>query len=69
MRKQADPARQVQAPSSSKSGSGKAYGGVMNGLVRMWKEEGFAGFMKGNGINVVRVSTTRPQFLKLECNC
>ena len=21
----------------------------------MWKEEGFAGFMKGNGINVVRV--------------
>ena len=24
-------------------------------LVRMWKEEGFRGFMKGNGINVVRV--------------
>lgn len=23
----------------------------------MWKAEGFAGFMKGNGINVVRVST------------
>jgi hypothetical protein len=22
----------------------------------MWKQEGFQGFMKGNGINVVRVS-------------
>lgn len=22
----------------------------------MWREEGFRGFMKGNGINVVRVS-------------
>ena len=25
----------------------------------MWKEEGFAGFMKGNGINVIRVSCRR----------
>lgn len=30
----------------------------MAGLVRMYREEGFAGFMKGNGINVVRVSLT-----------
>ncbi len=25
----------------------------------MWKEEGFRGFMKGNGINVVRVCPVR----------
>lgn len=30
--------------------------GVWKSLVRMWKEEGFRGFMKGNGINVIRVS-------------
>lgn len=24
--------------------------------MRMWKDEGWRGFMKGNGINVVRVS-------------
>lgn len=42
--------RQVQ----SRGGAGH-YTGVWSSLVRMWKEEGFRGFMKGNGINVVRV--------------
>ncbi|KAI5453993.1 hypothetical protein NCC49_004986 [Naganishia albida] len=35
--------------------SGKAYGGVWASLVRMYKEEGFAGFMRGNGINCARI--------------
>lgn len=48
--------RQVQAVSSQKSIPGQAYGGVWSSLGRMWKEEGMRGFMKGNGINVVRVS-------------
>ena len=41
------------------SSSSSSYTGVWPSLVRMWKEEGFAGFMKGNGINVVRVSEVR----------
>lgn len=56
--------RQVQSssgPASAASAgagstSGKAYGALWPSLIRMWKEEGFRGFMKGNGINVVRVS-------------
>lgn len=50
--------RQVQtAPHAvGTSTSGQAYGAMWPSLVRMWKEEGFRGFMKGNGINVVRVS-------------
>lgn len=39
----------------AKGGSGEAYAGVWTSLRRMWKAEGFAGFMKGNGINVVRI--------------
>ncbi|KAJ9114886.1 hypothetical protein QFC20_001258 [Naganishia adeliensis] len=35
--------------------SGKAYGGVWASLVRMYKEEGYAGFMRGNGINCARI--------------
>jgi hypothetical protein len=32
----------------------------------MWKQEGFQGFMKGNGINVIRVSPSLgPIVLKL----
>lgn len=38
------------------TGSPQAYSGLWSSLGKMWKEEGFRGFMKGNGINVVRVS-------------
>lgn len=37
-----------------KSGSGQ-YRGVWASLVRMWREEGFKGFMRGNGINCLRI--------------
>jgi Mitochondrial carrier protein len=42
--------RQVQPRNT-----GKQYTGVWRSLVRMWKEEGFKGFMRGNGINCVRI--------------
>ncbi|KAF8332063.1 mitochondrial carrier domain-containing protein [Cantharellus anzutake] len=42
--------RQVQPRTS-----GQPYHGVWRSLVRMWKEEGFKGFMRGNGINCVRI--------------
>ncbi|KAH9994978.1 mitochondrial carrier [Russula compacta] len=35
--------------------SGKQYKGVWRSLVRMWKEEGFKGLMRGNGINCIRI--------------
>ena len=35
--------------------TGKQYRGVWRSLVRMWKEEGFRGFMRGNGINCIRI--------------
>lgn len=47
----------LQVQSSKPGGAGEAYDGVWKSLVRMWKDEGFKGFMKGNGINVIRVST------------
>lgn len=31
------------------------YRGVWRSLVRMWKEEGFQGYMRGNGINCLRI--------------
>lgn len=31
------------------------YKGVWRSLVRMWNEEGFKGFMRGNGINCLRI--------------
>ncbi|KAG7091071.1 hypothetical protein E1B28_010128 [Marasmius oreades] len=31
------------------------YKGVWRSLVRMWKEEGFKGYMRGNGINCLRI--------------
>ncbi|KAH8119233.1 mitochondrial carrier domain-containing protein [Phellopilus nigrolimitatus] len=31
------------------------YRGVWRSLVRMWQEEGFRGFMRGNGINCLRI--------------
>lgn len=33
----------------------RQYKGVWASLVRMWREEGFAGFMRGNGINCLRI--------------
>ncbi|MCO5570196.1 hypothetical protein L7F22_023914 [Adiantum nelumboides] len=33
-----------------------AYSGVVSGLVKMWQEEGFKGFMRGNGINCLRIA-------------
>ncbi|KIS69829.1 uncharacterized protein UMAG_02351 [Mycosarcoma maydis] len=61
---------QVQPQSSQSSSSGaasttaksrsavknRAYNGVWTGLVKMWQEEGFAGFMRGNGINCLRIA-------------
>lgn len=35
--------------------SDKQYKGVFRSLVRIWKEEGFKGYMRGNGINCVRI--------------
>ncbi|KAI0743779.1 mitochondrial carrier [Daedaleopsis nitida] len=42
--------QQVQPPSSDKQ-----YKGVWSSLLRMWREEGFKGFMRGNGINCLRI--------------
>ncbi|SJX66126.1 related to mitochondrial carrier protein [Sporisorium reilianum f. sp. reilianum] len=55
---------QVQPQSATRSTSSKgklaprnrAYNGVWTGLVKMWQEEGFAGFMRGNGINCLRIA-------------
>ena len=44
------PYRQVQPRNT-----GKQYTGVWQSLARMWREEGFRGFMRGNGINCVRI--------------
>lgn len=35
--------------------SDRQYKGVWSSLVRMWREEGFRGFMRGNGINCLRI--------------
>ncbi|KAF5348661.1 hypothetical protein D9758_006804 [Tetrapyrgos nigripes] len=42
--------QQVQPRSSDAQ-----YKGVWRSLVRMWKEEGFRGYMRGNGINCLRI--------------
>ena len=42
--------RQVQPQNSEGQ-----YRGVWRSLVRMWKEEGFKGYMRGNGINCLRI--------------
>ncbi|KAF8902651.1 mitochondrial carrier domain-containing protein [Mucidula mucida] len=42
--------QQVQPQSSSHQ-----YKGVWRSLVRMWQEEGFRGYMRGNGINCLRI--------------
>ncbi|TYJ53497.1 hypothetical protein B9479_005883 [Cryptococcus floricola] len=46
---------QVQAAQSTTGVPGQSYTGVWDSLGRMWKNEGWRGFMKGNGINVVRI--------------
>ncbi|KAH7913445.1 mitochondrial carrier domain-containing protein [Hygrophoropsis aurantiaca] len=42
--------QQVQPQSSDRQ-----YKGVWRSLVRMWREEGFKGYMRGNGINCLRI--------------
>ncbi|GAA5843018.1 hypothetical protein JCM11251_007313 [Rhodosporidiobolus azoricus] len=37
-------------------GASAQYKGVWQGLLKMWQEEGFKGYMKGNGINVLRIA-------------
>lgn len=62
--------RQVQPQSSELQ-----YKGVWRSLVRMWREEGFKGFMRGNGINCLRIVpysavqfTTYEQLKKVRLN-
>jgi len=43
--------RQVQGA----SGGSATYHGVWKSLVRMWKEEGVRGYMRGNGVNCLRI--------------
>jgi len=52
--------QQVQ-PQSTRSAvggsrSGAAYSGVWQGLVKMWREEGFRGYMRGNATNCIRIA-------------
>jgi solute carrier family 25 phosphate transporter 23/24/25/41 len=45
-----------KAPRAAKPAASKgAYSGVLTGLKKMWVEEGFKGFMRGNGINCLRI--------------
>ncbi|BGP28737.1 hypothetical protein JCM10296v2_000473 [Rhodotorula toruloides] len=37
-------------------GASAQYKGVWHGLTKMWREEGFKGYMRGNGINVLRIA-------------
>ncbi|WFD42447.1 hypothetical protein MPSI1_001092 [Malassezia psittaci] len=37
-------------------GQKRAYSGVGEGLARIWREEGFKGYMRGNGINCLRIA-------------
>ncbi|KAI9226386.1 MAG: mitochondrial carrier domain-containing protein [Piptocephalis tieghemiana] len=37
------------------AGANTAYRGIWGTLVQMWREEGFRGYMRGNGTNVVRI--------------
>lgn len=46
---------QVQPKPAGPAGKG-AYSGVVSGLHKMWQEEGFKGYMRGNGINCLRIA-------------
>ncbi|KAK0532245.1 hypothetical protein OC834_002674 [Tilletia horrida] len=50
--------QQVQPASTSASGARPraAYSGVWQGLVKMWREEGFRGYMRGNATNCIRIA-------------
>ncbi|GAA6053452.1 hypothetical protein JCM3770_005172 [Rhodotorula araucariae] len=37
-------------------GASAQYNGVYQGLKKMWREEGLKGYMRGNGINVLRIA-------------
>jgi len=57
------------------AGGEKQYRGVWSSLARIWREEGFVGFMRGNGINCLRIVpysavqfTTYEQLKKLFTN-
>ncbi|KAJ2782074.1 hypothetical protein H4R18_002494 [Coemansia javaensis] len=39
----------------SKGGGGGGYSGVVGTLAKIWREEGIAGYMRGNGTNIVRI--------------
>ncbi|KZT58579.1 mitochondrial carrier [Calocera cornea HHB12733] len=45
----------LQQVQPRQAGRAVAYSGVWAGLVKMWREEGFRGFMRGNGVNCVRI--------------
>lgn len=45
--------RQIQPVEQGRS---KAYASVWQGLGRIWREEGIAGFMRGNGVNCIRIA-------------
>ncbi|KAE8230353.1 hypothetical protein CF326_g4645, partial [Tilletia indica] len=51
--------QQIQ-PAASRSGGaggrGAAYSGVWQGLVKMGREEGFRGYMRGNATNCIRIA-------------
>lgn len=48
---------QPKTPSGAGGKAGKgAYSGVISGLTKMWQEEGFKGYMRGNGINCLRIA-------------
>ncbi|TFY65892.1 hypothetical protein EVG20_g5196 [Dentipellis fragilis] len=44
-----------QVQPTGKGAADRQYKGVWRSLVRMWREEGFQGYMRGNGINCVRI--------------
>lgn len=46
---------QVQ-PKTVEQGNRGAYSGVIAGLRKMWQEEGLKGYMRGNGINCLRIA-------------
>ncbi|KAK0549239.1 hypothetical protein OC845_003220 [Tilletia horrida] len=49
--------RQAGAPGSiPRALPGGGYTGVWQGLVKMWKEEGFRGYMRGNWTNCIRIA-------------